>query len=90
MPSLVKGLGAFPIRLIQLPWTPPFPSEIAAEAAGLTNDIGDRSVAEFRADVADDVRRFLRERYSPGGRPPRLLRAFFLRFRLNRRQNPRR
>jgi hypothetical protein len=30
LPSLVKGLGAFPIRLIQLPWTPPFPSEIAA------------------------------------------------------------
>ena len=44
-----------------------FPSDMASEAARKTSDIGDRPVAEFRLEVAGEVRRFLLERYPPGG-----------------------
>ena len=44
-----------------------FPEDVAARAVRQTRDIGGRSAAEFREDVAADVRRFLAERYPPGG-----------------------
>ncbi len=44
-----------------------FPYDMAKLAAFKTRDIGDRTVEEFRAEVSTDVRRFLRERYPPGG-----------------------
>ncbi len=44
-----------------------FPSDMAAEAARRTSYIGDRPVAEFRAEAAAQVRRFLGEHYPPGG-----------------------
>ena len=43
-----------------------FPMEMVKQAEA-THDIGDRTIAQFRAEVASDVRGFLRERYPPGG-----------------------
>jgi hypothetical protein len=43
------------------------PTDIAAQAVRRTRDLGGRSAAQFRTDVAEDVRRFLAERYPPGG-----------------------
>ena len=40
---------------------------MAAKAEQRVRDLGDRSLDEFYAAVADDVRGFLRERYPPGG-----------------------
>lgn len=44
-----------------------FPSEMAAQATTRTQPLGDRTVTEFQADVAEDVRQFLRDKYPPGG-----------------------
>jgi hypothetical protein len=44
-----------------------FPNDMACSAAGVTRYIGDRPIGEWRAEVADKVRRFLREHYPPGG-----------------------
>jgi len=44
-----------------------FPGDMAARASSQTRTLGDRSLAEFRTAVADDIRRFLREDYPPGG-----------------------
>jgi hypothetical protein len=44
-----------------------FPGDIADRAVQRTRNLGDQSVAQFRGKVADDVRRFLAERYPPGG-----------------------
>lgn len=44
-----------------------FPSDMADEAVKRTRDLGSKTVAEFRADVADSVRDYLRERHPPGG-----------------------
>ncbi len=44
-----------------------FPGDVADRAVGRTRDLGNRSVAQFRREVAADVRRFLAERYPPGG-----------------------
>ena len=44
-----------------------FPVDVATFAIETTRDIGDRTANEFRADVADNTRRFLREKYPPGG-----------------------
>ena len=44
-----------------------FPGDVADRAVGRTRDLGERSVAQFRREVADDVRRFLADRYPPGG-----------------------
>ncbi|UCC29754.1 MAG: hypothetical protein JSU86_16305 [Phycisphaerales bacterium] len=44
-----------------------FPMDMAVKAGNRTRDIGDRTISEYRALVAEEVRRFLRERYPPGG-----------------------
>lgn len=44
-----------------------FPGDVADRAVQATRDIGDQSATQFRREVADDVRRFLAERYPPGG-----------------------
>lgn len=44
-----------------------FPGDMAVETANRTRDIGDRSVEEYRAAVADEIRHFLRKHYPPGG-----------------------
>ena len=44
-----------------------FPADLAADAEGRTRYIGQRSAAEYRTAVADEVRGFLSERYPPGG-----------------------
>jgi len=44
-----------------------FPLDVATFAIEATRDIGDRTADEFRADIADQTRRFLRETYPPGG-----------------------
>jgi len=44
-----------------------FPQDVATFAIEATLDIGDRTADEFRADVAENTRRFLRETYPPGG-----------------------
>lgn len=43
-----------------------FPKDMVKQAEA-THDIGDRTIAQFRAEVASNVRGFLRERYPPGG-----------------------
>ncbi len=43
------------------------PQEIAEKVSRQNRTLGGRSIDEFHADVADDVRRFLRESYAPGG-----------------------
>lgn len=43
------------------------PVKMAAEAGDRTRRIGDRTIQEFRAEVADSIRRLLDERYPPGG-----------------------
>lgn len=44
-----------------------FPGDVADRAVQRTRHLGDQSVAQFRGEIADDVRRFLAERYPPGG-----------------------
>lgn len=44
-----------------------FPVEIAIKVGMQTRDIGTRSLGEFQIMVADQVRQFLRDQYSPGG-----------------------
>jgi len=44
-----------------------FPVDLAADAVGRARDIGQRSVEEYRAAVADEVRGFLSDHYPPGG-----------------------
>jgi hypothetical protein len=44
-----------------------FPRRMAAEAGDTTRYLGNRTIGEFRTAVADDVRRFIRDRYPPGG-----------------------
>ncbi len=44
-----------------------FPRKMAHEAGAGTRYIGDQTIGEYRAAVADEVRRFLREQYPPGG-----------------------
>ena len=44
-----------------------FPREIAAQAASHHRTLDGRTIDEFHAMVSDDVRRFLREAYAPGG-----------------------
>ncbi len=44
-----------------------FPNDVATFAIETTRDIGERTADEFRADVADNTRQFLRETYPPGG-----------------------
>ena len=44
-----------------------FPVDMATKAGNETRSIGDRTIEAYRAAVADDVRRVLRERYPPGG-----------------------
>lgn len=46
-----------------------FPRKMAAEAGDNTRYLGDLTIGEYRTAVAADVRRFLREEYSPGGTP---------------------
>jgi len=43
-----------------------FPSDMAVKAGNETRSIGDRTIEAYRTAVADDIRRFLRERYPPG------------------------
>lgn len=43
------------------------PVKMAAEAGDRTRRIGERTIQEFRADVAGSIRRLLDERYPPGG-----------------------
>jgi hypothetical protein len=42
-----------------------FPGDVARRVSLRTRDIGDRSLAEFRGAVAEDVRSFLASRYGP-------------------------
>jgi hypothetical protein len=44
-----------------------FPNDMGDDAIKRTLSIGNRSPEEYRKAVADEVRRFLRERYPPGG-----------------------
>jgi len=44
-----------------------FPVEIAINIGNQTRDIGTQSLGEFHIVVADQVRQFLRDQYSPGG-----------------------
>jgi len=44
-----------------------FPEDTAFNAGKETRYIGDRTIEEYRAAVAADIRRFLRESYPPGG-----------------------
>jgi len=44
-----------------------FPRGVAIRAGNQTRNIGDQTIEEFRAAVAADVGRFLRERHPPGG-----------------------
>lgn len=44
-----------------------FPSDIAADAITKRLNLGDSTSAEYRAEVAGGVARFLRENYAPGG-----------------------
>jgi len=44
-----------------------FPDDVADFAIENARDIGDRTAAEFRAEVAENTRRYLRETYPPGG-----------------------
>lgn len=43
------------------------PSDIAKKAAKKTADLGGRTGAEYRADVATEVEHYLQTRYAPGG-----------------------
>lgn len=44
-----------------------FPHDVAVNAGNQTRSIGDQTIQEFRAAVEEDVRRFLRQSYPPGG-----------------------
>jgi hypothetical protein len=44
-----------------------FPDDMADEALKRARDIGPRTAAQYRAEVADSVRSYLRERHPPGG-----------------------
>lgn len=44
-----------------------FPTITAKRIADKTLSIGDQSIDEFRAGVAEQVRQFLRDQHSPGG-----------------------
>lgn len=44
-----------------------FPGDMAVKAGKRTRSIGDQTIREYEAAVADDIRRFLKEQYPPGG-----------------------
>lgn len=44
-----------------------FPRKMATEAGDKTRNIGNRTIDEYRTAVANDIRRYLREQYPPGG-----------------------
>lgn len=44
-----------------------FPRDMAEEAVKRAREIGDRTAAEYRDDVARSIRGYLRERHPPGG-----------------------
>ncbi len=44
-----------------------FPRDVAIKAGNQARSIGDQTIQEFHTAVQDDVRRFLRETYPPGG-----------------------
>lgn len=43
-----------------------FPKDVARRVALRTRDLGNRSLEQFRLEVADDVRQYLAGRYGPG------------------------
>jgi hypothetical protein len=43
------------------------PKDMGARALTKSTVLGNRTGPEFKADVAEDIRRLLRERYAPGG-----------------------
>ncbi len=69
-PSLVIGttlLVAFVFGFSLVKESRDFPASAAERVSLRKRDIGDRSVAEHRRAIADDLRRFLSEKYPPGG-----------------------
>ena len=44
-----------------------FPHEVAVRAGSQTRYIGHQTIEEFRAAVSNDIRRFFRDEYPPGG-----------------------